>query len=47
MSGIKSMHVDSSAYVRLKGDESEWFRIDSGVRKRVLDIRQGRTAAQE
>ena len=33
MSGIKSMYVDSSACVRVKGGESEWFRIDSGVRQ--------------
>ena len=26
------MYVDSSACVRVKGGESEWFRIDSGVR---------------
>ena len=32
LSGIKSMHVDSLACVRVKGDESERFRIDSGVR---------------
>ena len=28
LSGIKSMCVDSSVCVRLKGRESEWFRID-------------------
>ena len=33
LSGIKSMYVDSSPYVRIKGSESEWFRIDSGVRQ--------------
>ena len=27
------MYVDSSACVRLKGGESEWFRMDSGVRQ--------------
>ena len=32
LSGIKSIYVDSSACVRVKGGESEWFRIDSGVR---------------
>ena len=32
MSGIKIMYVDSSACVRVKGGESEEFRIDSGVR---------------
>ena len=31
LSGIKSMYVDSSACVREKGDESEWFRINRGV----------------
>ena len=33
LSGIKSMYVDSSACVRVKGSESEQFRIDSGVRQ--------------
>ena len=33
LSGIKSMYVDSSACVRIKGGISEQFRIDSGVRK--------------
>ena len=33
LSGIKSMCVDSSASVRVKGDETERFRIDSGVRQ--------------
>ena len=32
VSGIKSMYVDSSASFRVKGGESVWFRIDSGVR---------------
>ena len=32
LSGIKSMYLDSSAYVRVKCDESERFRIDCGVR---------------
>ena len=30
---IKSIYVDSSACVRVKGGESEQFRIDSGVRQ--------------
>ena len=30
---IKSMYVDSSACVRIKGGVSEQFRIDSGVRQ--------------
>ena len=33
MRGIKSMYVDSSSCVRVKGDESERFRIDSEVRQ--------------
>ena len=33
LSGIKSMYVDSSACVRVKGGESEWLRIDSVVRQ--------------
>ena len=33
MSGIKSMYVDSSACVRVKGDLSERFRIDCGMRQ--------------
>ena len=31
--GIKIMYVDSLACVRIKGGESEWFRVDSGVRQ--------------
>ena len=30
LSGIKSFYVDSLACVRVKGDKSEEFRIDSG-----------------
>ena len=33
LSGMKSMYVDSSACVRVKGGESERFRIESGVRQ--------------
>ena len=33
LSGIKSMYVDSSACVRVKGGENELFRINSGVRQ--------------
>ena len=33
LSGIESMYVDSSACVRVKGGESERFKIDSGVRQ--------------
>ena len=33
LSGIKSMCVDSSARVRVKGGQSERFRRDSGVRQ--------------
>ena len=32
-SRIKSMYIDSSVSVRVKGVENEWFRIDSGVRE--------------
>ena len=34
LNGIKSMYASSLAYVRVKGDESECFRINSGVRQR-------------
>ena len=30
---IKSMHIHSSAYVRVKGDGSKRVRIDNGVRQ--------------
>ena len=33
MSEIKSMYVDRSASVRVKGGEGELFRIDSGIRQ--------------
>ena len=33
LSGIKRMYVNSSACVRVKGGESERFRIDNGVRQ--------------
>ena len=33
LSGIRSMYVDSSACVRVKGGESEWFSIDSEMRQ--------------
>ena len=33
LSGIKSIYVDSLVCVRVKGDESEWLKIDSGVRQ--------------
>ena len=28
LSGIKSMHIDSLTYVRVKGNEIEWFKIN-------------------
>ena len=31
LDGIKSMYVNGLAVVRVKGDESECFRIDSGL----------------
>ena len=30
LSEIKSMYIDALACVRIKGGESEWFRIDYG-----------------
>ena len=33
LSKIKSMHVDSSAGVKVKGSESKRFRIDRGARQ--------------
>ena len=33
LSVIKSVYVDSSVCVRVKGGESGWFRMDSGVRQ--------------
>ena len=33
LNGIKIMYVDSLACVRIKGGESELFRIDNGVRQ--------------
>ena len=36
MSGIKSMHVDNLACVKVKRGESERFRIDNGVRQAVV-----------
>ena len=33
LSGIKGMYVDSSACVRVKGDECERFRVDSVMRE--------------
>ena len=36
LNGIKSMYVHSSVCVRVKGGESEQFRIDSWVRQRCI-----------
>ena len=33
LNGIKSMYVDSEACVRINRVESEWFKIESGVRQ--------------
>lgn len=33
LNGIKSNYVDSEAYVRINGSESEWFTIDSRMRQ--------------
>ena len=36
LNGIKGMYVNSLAYVRVKGGESECFRINSGMRQRCI-----------
>ena len=36
LSEIKAMYVDSLACARVKWGESEWFRIDSGMRQGCL-----------
>ena len=36
LSDIKSMYVNSSACVRVKGGESERFRIDGGMRQECI-----------
>ena len=36
LSGIKSLYVHSSACVRAKWGESDWFRIESGVRQECI-----------
>ena len=36
LNGIKSMYVNSQAYVRVKGGESECFRINIGLRQRFI-----------
>ena len=33
LNGIKSRHINSLACVKIKGEESECFRINSGVRQ--------------
>ena len=33
LSGIKSMYVYSSAWVRVKGGENDQFKMDNGVRQ--------------
>ena len=33
LNSIKSMHVNSLAFIRIKGGESEYFSIDSDVRQ--------------
>ena len=33
LNGIKSMYVNSLAYIKVKGSEGECFRIVSGVRQ--------------
>ena len=36
LNGIKTMNVSSLAWIRVKGGESECFRIDSCVRQRCI-----------
>ena len=36
LSKIKSIYVNSSAFVRVKGGESEWYGIDNGVRQECI-----------
>ena len=36
LNGIKSMYVDSSASIRVKGYESERFKIDIEVREEYI-----------
>ena len=36
LNGIKSVYVKSLAYVRVKGCESECFRIDRGMRQECI-----------
>ena len=36
VSGVKSMHIDSLSYVRVKGGENECFRINRGVRQECI-----------
>ena len=38
LGGVKSKYVDSLVCVRVKGGESEWFRIDCGVRRFVVEV---------
>ena len=33
LNGVKSMYVDSEACIRVNGEVSEWFKIESGVRQ--------------
>ena len=36
LNGIKSMYFNNKSCVRVRGSESECFRIDSGVRQRFI-----------
>ena len=36
LNGVKSMYVNRLACVKVKGGESECFRINSGVRKKCI-----------
>ena len=41
LNGIKSVYVNSLACIRVKGCESECFRIDSGERDRCVSCPLG------
>ena len=41
LNGIKSIYVNSLACVRVKGCESESFRVDSGVRQVCISDERG------
>ena len=36
LNSIKSMYINSLACIRVKGGESEYFRVDNGVRRECI-----------